>query len=73
MMDNDDAGNKGKAKLKNLYSSYCNLLTMGVPRPYKDIDSFFKHDSSGLAIKVKDTLALPFDKLKANLKKGENG
>lgn len=46
MLDNDEAGQKAKNKIKNKYKDYANIKVVSPPKPYKDIDEFFTKENN---------------------------
>lgn len=46
MLDNDEAGDKGKQLAMNKYSIYANIQDISLPFPYKDIDEFLRENSA---------------------------
>ncbi len=46
MLDNDEAGEKGKAKAKSRYGKIVNIKTLSPPDGYKDIDEFIRLEQS---------------------------
>lgn len=42
MLDNDEAGQKSKDKIKIKYKDHANIKTINPPKEYKDIDEFFR-------------------------------
>lgn len=44
LLDNDDAGNKGRKKIKEKYSSFANITNFYLPSPYKDIDEYLSEN-----------------------------
>lgn len=40
MFDQDEAGQMGMEKVKNLWGKRCNLRSLGIPAGYKDLDEF---------------------------------
>lgn len=42
MLDNDEAGQKGKIKIKNKYGDIANIKFISPPKGFKDIDEFFR-------------------------------
>lgn len=42
MLDNDEAGQKGKVKIKEKYKDVCNIKLLSPPKGFKDIDEFFR-------------------------------
>ena len=47
MMDNDEAGEKGKVKAKARYSNEAIIKTLSPPNGFKDIDNFIRKEPSG--------------------------
>jgi DNA primase len=45
LLDNDDSGNKGRELIANKYGKYANIHNVFLPKPYKDVDEFFKTNS----------------------------
>lgn len=43
MLDNDEAGQNGKIKIKKKFENVCNIKTISPPIGYKDIDEFFRN------------------------------
>lgn len=57
MLDNDEAGQKGKALIRERYKDVANIKIISPPKPYKDIDEFFRCSKDIKEIKhVIDTL-----------------
>lgn len=42
LLDNDDAGEKGRKMIADKFGSYCNIFNFYLPEQYKDIDEFFR-------------------------------
>lgn len=42
MFDNDEAGQKGKKKIKDRYGKFANIKVVSPPEGFKDIDEFFR-------------------------------
>ena len=40
LLDNDEAGEKGRDKINSIYSKYSNIKNVRLPIGYKDIDEF---------------------------------
>lgn len=46
MLDNDDAGRKGKEMAKKRFKDYANIKTISIPKGFKDIDEFIKNNKN---------------------------
>ena len=44
MLDNDEAGNRSKVKIKKRFGHIANIKTIGIPGKYKDIDEYLKKE-----------------------------
>lgn len=56
LLDNDEAGEKGKERALKLYGQLANLSNVYLPFGYKDIDEYLKqHDSDSLTFVVRNT------------------
>jgi DNA primase len=54
-LDNDDAGEKGRKRIMELFSKYANIRNFYLPEPYKDIDEYLSNNSrESLSFVVKD-------------------
>ncbi len=54
LLDNDEAGEKGRKRIINKFGSLANIHNFYLPEPYKDIDEFFSHhDYEDLSFTVK--------------------
>lgn len=54
LLDNDDAGEKGRKRILDKFSNYANILSFYIPEEYKDIDEFLsknKYDSLSFTIR----------------------
>jgi len=54
LLDSDEAGNKGRKKIKDKYGKFANINNFYLPAPYKDIDEFLSqntYDSLSFTIK----------------------
>jgi DNA primase len=57
MLDNDDAGQKGKKKIKKKFGDVANIKLISPPQGFKDIDEFFRGSKDNKQIRhVIDTL-----------------
>jgi DNA primase len=57
MLDNDEAGQKGKARIKNKFKDVANIKLISPPGGYKDIDEFFREERDNKKVEhVIDTL-----------------
>lgn len=45
LLDNDEAGEKGRKKIIEKFGSHCNIHNFYLPEPYKDIDEFLSKNS----------------------------
>lgn len=45
LLDNDEAGNKGRKKVMENFETFANIRNVYLPPEFKDIDDFFKHNS----------------------------
>lgn len=45
LLDNDEAGEKGREKIINKYGKYINIHNFYLPEPYKDIDEYLSQNS----------------------------
>jgi DNA primase len=45
VLDNDDAGEKGRKKIEDKYGDHLNLVNLFLPDGYKDIDEYLKQNS----------------------------
>lgn len=55
LLDNDDAGIKGRQRIYKLFHKYANIRNFYLPEEYKDIDEFFSNNSyDDLSLIVKD-------------------
>lgn len=44
LLDNDEAGNKGRKKIKEKFGSFSNILNFYLPEQYKDIDEYLSQN-----------------------------
>ena len=56
MLDGDEAGTKGKTKIKRRYKAYANLKGMSQPDNFKDIDEFLHNTTPERKNSVIETL-----------------
>lgn len=57
MLDNDEAGKKGKTRIKKKFSDVANIKLISPPEGFKDIDEFFRGSKDTIQIRhVIDTL-----------------
>ena len=57
MLDNDEAGQKGKARIRNKFKDVANIKFISPPKGFKDIDEFFRSSTDTKQIRhVIDTL-----------------
>jgi DNA primase catalytic core len=55
LLDNDDAGEKGRKRIMELFGKYANIRNFYLPEPYKDIDEYLSNNSrESLSFVVKD-------------------
>ena len=55
LLDNDEAGEKGRKRIVDLFGKYANIRNFYLPDPYKDIDEFLSNNSAeSLSFIVKD-------------------
>ena len=45
LLDNDEAGEKGRKRIIDCFSKFANIRNFFLPDPYKDIDEFFSNNS----------------------------
>lgn len=45
LLDNDEAGEKGRYRIKKLFGKYANIRNFYLPEPYKDIDEYLSTNS----------------------------
>lgn len=45
LLDNDEAGNKGRKRIINRFGKHANIHNFYLPEPYKDIDEFLSQNS----------------------------
>jgi DNA primase catalytic core len=45
LLDNDEAGEKGRKRIINKYSKFANIKNLYLPEQYKDIDEYFSNNS----------------------------
>jgi len=57
LLDGDEAGEKGRAKIINVFGNYANIRNFYLPNPYKDIDEYLSQNSyDSLSFEVRDKL-----------------
>jgi DNA primase len=56
MLDNDEAGQKSKKRIKDRYKVVSNMKTLSVPEGYKDIDEFFHKSKESYVLSVIDDI-----------------
>lgn len=55
LLDNDEAGEKGRKKIKEKYSRFANISNFYIPNSYKDIDEFLSQNKyENLSFIIKD-------------------
>jgi DNA primase catalytic core len=55
LLDNDEAGEKGRKRIMNLFGKYANIRNFYLPETYKDIDEYLSQNSyESLSFTVKD-------------------
>ena len=45
LLDNDEAGEKGRKKIISKFSKFANIHNFYLPEPYKDIDEYLSQNS----------------------------
>ena len=45
LLDNDEAGEKGRKRIIELFGKHANIRNFYVPEPYKDIDEFLSNNN----------------------------
>ena len=50
LLDNDEAGNKGRDAIHKKYGNFANIKNGFIPPPYKDIDEYLSSKSYNLDI-----------------------
>jgi len=56
LLDNDDAGEKARHKIKARYGAFCNITSIKPPSDFKDIDEFLRKAEPGRVQNVIDSL-----------------
>jgi len=57
LLDSDEAGDKGRAKIISVFGDYANIRNFYLPKPYKDIDEYLTENSyDSLSFEVRDKL-----------------
>lgn len=55
LLDNDQAGEKGRKRIVDLYKKYANIKNFYIPMEYKDIDEYLSHNKyEDLSLIIKD-------------------
>lgn len=45
LLDNDEAGEKGRSRILNKFSKFVNIKNYYIPEPFKDIDDYLNGNS----------------------------